>query len=109
MAIRFVDKTPATTEADTPADAAAHDPQAPAVGPDAAEPGACEPIASPRPKPRRRKADAEPAPAGPEGGDADAAEAPKGPEAASAALPGFEDSPKPKRRRGAARPYWGFG
>ena len=113
MAIRFVDKTPATTEADTPADAAAHDPQAPAVGPDAAEPGACKPIASPRPKPRRRKADAhadaEPAPAGPEGGDADAAEAPKGPEAASAALPGFEDSPKPKRRRGAARPYWGFG
>ena len=111
VAIRFVDKTPAATEADTPADAAAaHAPQAPAVGPDAAAPDACEPSASPRPKPRRRKADAEPAPAGPEGGDvAPAAEAPGVPEAASAALPGFEDSPKPKRRRGAARPYWGFG
>ena len=120
VAIRFVDKTPATTETDMPADAAARAPQGPAVDQDAAQPDEHTPDehapdehaqpAPPRPAPRRRRPDAVPAPTEPEGDDAPPpAEVPGEPEAASATLPGFEDRPKPKRRRGAARPYWGFG
>ena len=105
MAIRFVDKTPATTETDAPADHAIQPPQEPVADPEAAE---GEPPAPPRPARRRRKADA-PASTGPEGDAAPDSQASGEPAATSAALPGFEDRPKPKRRRGAARPYWGFG
>lgn len=122
MAIRFVSIEPAP-ETTGPTDAT----DGPEV-PETQEPDEVGPSEAPRPAPRPRRArgggkrgDAVPAAEAAGDGEslsppaeatedgerlsppAEAAAQPPAP----AALPGFEDRPKPRRR--AARPYWGFG
>ena len=105
MAIRFVSIEPAADTsgpAEPPGSTEAPDPAAPPETGEAAPPA--EPCPGPKPRSRAGTKRREAAPAA---DDASAVPPAAGGPAEPGALPGFEDRPKPRRR--AARPYWGFG
>lgn len=119
MAIRFVNTEPVAETPEPPEAAAVVPPRSrrrsaeTEPAPDAAAP---EETPDPAPRPRRRggadRGDVEPAAAaddvaGPTPTDVAIPPDAVLPEAVAAALPGFEERPKPRRR--AARPYRGFG